>query len=93
MIQTAYQIGRGFVTEIEKLGGADLPRETAEPAPEPTGDAQAAITSAQANEPVNPGGDTPERTSESAATEVPSEASAATSGPAKPRARPLPRRG
>ena len=93
VIRTAYQIGRGFVNELEKLKGADLPPETADPAPEPTGGAQPAIASAQANDPTNPGGETPERTSESTATEVRSAASAAASGPAKPRPRPLPRRG
>lgn len=93
LIRTAYQIGRGFVTEIEKLGGADLPRETAEPAPEPTGDTRPAIGSAQGNEPMNPGEETPERSSEPAAAEVRPEASVATSGPAKPRRRSLPRRG
>lgn len=93
VIRTAYQIGRGFVNELEKLKGADLPPETADSAPEPTGDAQPAIASAQANDPMNPGGETPERTSESTATEVGSAASAAASGPARPRPRPLPRRG
>ena len=92
-IRTAYQIGRGFVNELEKLKGADLPPETADPAPEPTGDAQPAIASAQANDPMNPGEETPERTSEAKATEVRSAASAVASGPARPRPRPLPRRG
>lgn len=90
MIRTAYQIGRGFVNELEKLGGSEPPGAAAA---EPAGDARAAGAEAQVNEPVNPGGDAPERTPESTAAEVRSETSAATSGPAKPRPRSLPRRG
>jgi hypothetical protein len=44
MIQTAYQIGRGFVTEIEKLELADQTAPTEEPAPAPASDAGPAIT-------------------------------------------------
>jgi Protein of unknown function (DUF3306) len=91
-IRTAYQIGRGFVNELEKLGGADVPPERAAPAPEPTGDADAAITSTEANASLDPGAITPERTPGSTAAGI-STASAAPSAPARPRPRPLPRRG
>lgn len=92
-IRTAYQIGRGFVNELEKLGGAEPPPQTAGPAPEPAGDAEAAITSAEVNEPVDAGADTPESSARSTGAKVQPASPAAASAPAKPRPRPLPRRG
>jgi hypothetical protein len=47
MIQTAYRIGRGFVTEIEKLAEADdQPAPSEEPAPGSPSETGSAVTSA-----------------------------------------------
>lgn len=91
-IRTAYQIGRGFVNELERLGEAKTPPETTEAASTSAAPPGAANTSAEANQPGDAGPRTPESGAESTEARI-EPRSTATSIPAKPRARPLPRRG
>lgn len=91
-IRTAYQIGRGFVNELEKLGGVERPPEPAAPAAEPTDDAKAASVPVPADRPVE-AGDPPERIAGSTGAQVGPASPAAGPAAAKPRPRALPRRG
>jgi Protein of unknown function (DUF3306) len=95
-IRTAYQIGRGFATELEKIAGAAPESEAAkEPLSGPDPEPRAAVASADskpaADMPAEPPQLAPEptRSGEAEAASPPARAEL----PAKPRARPLPRRG
>ena len=92
-IRTAYQIGRGFVHELEKLGGAEPPSAQAQLASKAAGDAGAAIPSAAENQPVNPGADAPESGIGSTQAKIEPASSPPASVATTPPRRPLPRRG
>jgi hypothetical protein len=92
-IRTAYQIGRGFVNELEKLGGTEPPSEKAQLASKPAGDAGAAIPSDAENQPVDAGADMPESGIDSAQAEIEPASSPPAGVSSKPQRRPLPRRG
>jgi len=94
-IKTAYQIGRGFVNELEKVasvgGQAAMPEELVPapgPKPGPT------VTSADPQSPADAAADMPQPTSESTASDPapPALRPAAADTPVRRRPRPLPRR-
>ena len=89
-IKTAYQIGRGFVNELEKLEAAGAqPAAPEEPAPEPAPESVSAAASADPESPADPPAKRPaygSRTSDQAASP------AAADTPVRRRPRPLPRR-
>lgn len=92
-IRTAYQIGRGFVSELEKLGDAEPRSEEAPRASKPAGDGgTASAPVVPADEPVETGGGLPESGAQSAEVALEPQPSA-TSVSTKPQRRPLPRRG
>ena len=94
-IKTAYQIGRGFVNEIEKLGAAgDQPATPEEPGPAPGPKPGPTVTSADPQSPADAAADMPQPTSESTASDPapPAVRPAAADTPVRRRPRPLPRR-
>jgi hypothetical protein len=93
MIQTAYQIGRGFVTEIEKLELADRTATTEEPAAAPASDAGPAIACVDPTSSEQTRGEPPAPASRATVSHQAEQASPAADTPAKHRPRPLPRRG
>jgi Protein of unknown function (DUF3306) len=90
-VRTAYQIGRGFVTELEKIGAAgDQPGAPEEPVSGPAPEAGAVAAAA-----AKPPRDDPRRSPQPApGPTTPEERRTAEPGaPATDRPRPLPRRG
>jgi Protein of unknown function (DUF3306) len=94
-IRTAYQIGRGFVNELEKLGGAgDQAATPEEPASAPGADVGPANARADPRSLAHAREKPPAPTSRSTISDQAEQASSpAANTPARRRPRPLPRRG
>jgi hypothetical protein len=93
-IRTAYQIGRGFVNELEKLAeAADKPAPSEEPASGPAPETGPAIASAEPHSPPEPPAEPPAPLSGSTASDQARGSPPAAAIPARRQPRPLPRRG
>lgn len=93
VIRTAYQIGRGFVNELGKLGADGDPRSSEEPAPGAAPETGLAVASADPLSPAVPPPEPPASTSGSTTSDPAQPLPPAADTPARRRPRPLPRRG
>ena len=94
-IKTAYQIGRGFVNELEKVASVgDQAAMPEEPVPAPGPKPGPTVTSADPQSPADAAADMPQPASESTESDPPPPAvrPAAADTPVRRRPRPLPRR-